>query len=147
MFSENLVTLRKLNDMTQEELAEKVGVSRQALSKWESGETLPDLDRCRALAEIFGVTIDDLANFEAKNNYGLSVPPKGKHLFGVLTVGEKGQVVIPAEARGLFNIKAGDKLVALGDEAQGIALLKAEGFLRMADMIREKSESECSEKN
>ena len=133
--------------MTQEELAEKVGVSRQALSKWESGETLPDLDRCRALAEIFGVTIDDLANFEAKNNYGLSVPPKGKHLFGVLTVGEKGQVVIPAEARGLFNIKAGDKLVALGDEAQGIALLKAEGFLRMADMIREKSESECSEKN
>lgn len=133
--------------MTQEELAEKVGVSRQALSKWESGETLPDLDRCRALAEIFGVTIDDLANFEAKNNYGLSVPPKGKHLFGVLTVGEKGQVVIPAEARGLFNIKAGDKLVALGDEAQGIALLKAEGFLRMADMIRGKSESECSEKN
>lgn len=133
--------------MTQEELAEKVGVSRQALSKWESGETLPDLDRCRALAEIFGVTIDDLANFEAKNNYGLSVPPKGKHLFGVLTVGEKGQVVIPAEARGLFNIKAGDKLVALGDEAQGIALLKAEGFLQMADMIRGKSESECSEKN
>ena len=133
--------------MTQEELAEKVGVSRQALSKWESGETLPDLDRCRALAEIFGVTIDDLANFEAKNNYGLSVPPKGKHLFGVLTVGEKGQVVIPAEARGLFNIKAGDKLVALGDEAQGIALLKAEGFLQMTDMIRGKSESECSEKN
>ncbi len=136
MFSENLVTLRKLNDMTQEELAEKVGISRQALSKWESGETLPDLERCRSLAEIFGVTIDDLANFEAKNNYGLSVPPKGKHLFGVLTVGEKGQVVIPAEARRLFNIKAGDKLVVLGDEAQGIALLKAEGFLYMADVIR-----------
>ncbi len=136
MFNENLVRLRKLNDMTQEELAEKVGISRQALAKWESGETLPDLEKSRALAEVFGVTLDDLANYKSEENFGLSVPPKGKHLFGVVTVGDKGQIVIPSSARKLFDIKAGDKLVALGDETQGIALLKAEGFLSIADMIQ-----------
>lgn len=136
MFNENLVRLRKLNDMTQEELAEKVGISRQALAKWESGETLPDLEKSRALAEVFGVTLDDLANYKSEENFGLSVPPKGKHLFGVVTVGDKGQIVIPSSARKLFDIKAGDKLVALGDDTQGIALLKAEGFLSIADMIQ-----------
>lgn len=136
MFNENLVKLRKLNDMTQEELAEKVGISRQALAKWESGETLPDLEKSRALAEVFGVTLDDLANYKSEENFGLSVPPKGKHLFGIVTVGDKGQIVIPSSARKLFDIKAGDKLVALGDDTQGIALLKAEGFLSIADMIQ-----------
>lgn len=135
MFNENLLNLRRITGMTQEELAEKVGVSRQALAKWESGETVPDLEKSRLIAEVFGVTLDDLANYEAEENFGLSVPPKGKHLFGVVTVGDKGQVVIPASARKLFNIKAGDKFVALGDETQGIALMKAEGFLEMADMI------------
>lgn len=136
MFSENLVKLRKINGLTQENLAEKVGVSRQALAKWESGETLPDLEKSRAIAEVFGVTLDDLANYEAEENLGLSVPPKGKHLFGIVTVGDKGQIVIPASARKLFNIKAGDRFVALGDETQGIALTKAEGFLEMAEMIQ-----------
>lgn len=135
MFSENLLKLRRITGLTQEELAEKVGVSRQALAKWESGETIPDLEKSRLIAEVFGVTLDDLANYEAEDNFGLSVPPKGKHLFGVVTVGDKGQVVIPASARKLFNIKAGDKFVALGDETQGIALMRAEGFLQMADMI------------
>ncbi|MBR3635960.1 MAG: helix-turn-helix transcriptional regulator, partial [Lachnospiraceae bacterium] len=44
MFSENLVQMRKLLSMTQEDLAEKVGVTRQAVAKWESGESLPDLE-------------------------------------------------------------------------------------------------------
>ena len=63
------------------------------------------------------------------------MPPKGKHLFGVVTVGDKGQIVIPAKARKLFSIQTGDQLVVLGDETQGIALLKSEHFLHMAEMI------------
>ena len=116
MFRDNLVHLRKLRRMTQEYVAEKVGVTRQAIAKWEAGETVPDLDRCRLLAELFGVSLDDLANYEVEENLGLDLPPKGKHLFGIVTVGDKGQIVIPAKARKLFNISAGDQLVVLGDE-------------------------------
>lgn len=53
---------------------------------------------------------------------------KGKHLFGICKVGEKGQIVIPKEARKVFNINPGDSLVLLGDEKKGLALIKAEVF-------------------
>ena len=66
---------------------------------------------------------------------GLAVPPKGKHLFGLVTVGDKGQIVITAKARKLFDISAGDQMVVLGDEGQGIAIVKAENFLSLAGMI------------
>ena len=104
MFNENIVRLRKINQMTQEDIAEAVGVSRQAVAKWESGETIPDLEKCKLMAELFGVSLDDLANYEPEDNMGLDVPPKGKHLFGMVTVGDKGQIVIPAKARKLFDI-------------------------------------------
>ena len=136
MFRDNLVHLRKLNRMTQEDVAEKVGVTRQAIAKWESGETVPDLDKCRLLADVFGVSLDDLANYKAEENLGLDLPPKGKHLFGIVTVGDKGQIVIPAKARKLFDISAGDQLVVLGDEGQGMAIIKAQSFLAMADAVR-----------
>ncbi len=57
--------------------------------------------------------------------------PEGKHIFGTVKVGEKGQIVIPRDARRIFDIKPGDQLVMLGDEAQGIALIKSEIFLQM----------------
>lgn len=136
MFKDNLLELRKLKHLTQEDLAERVGVTRQAVAKWEAGETMPDLDKSKLLAEILEVSLDDLANYEPKANMGLGVPPKGKHLFGVVTVGDKGQIVIPAKARKTFEIASGDQLVVLGDEAQGLAIMKAENFLAMADLIR-----------
>ena len=136
MFKDNLVQIRKLKGMTQEDIAEKVGVSRQAVAKWESGETSPDLEKSRLLAEVLGVSLDDLVSFEPEGNLGMSVPPKGKHIFGVVTVGEKGQIVIPAKARKLFHISAGDQLVILGDESQGLAVLKTEGFIDIANAIR-----------
>jgi AbrB family looped-hinge helix DNA binding protein len=135
MFKDNLIHLRKIKQLTQEDVADKVGVSRQAVAKWESGETVPDLEKCRLLAELFGVTLDDLANFEPEDNFGMGVPPKGKHMFGLVTVGDKGQIVIPAKARKLFEISSGDQLVIVGDEGQGLAILKPEYFLSMAQMI------------
>ncbi len=137
MFHENLQHLRKINNLTQEDVAEQVGVSRQAVAKWESGETLPDLEKSRLLAEVFSVSLDDLVNYEPEDNLGLELPPKGKHLFGVVTVGDKGQIVIPAKARKIFDITSGDQLVVLGDESQGIAIVKASGFLKMASKIKE----------
>ncbi len=136
MFQDNLLQMRKMKGFTQEEIAEKVGVTRQAVAKWEAGETVPDLDKCKMLAEVFEVSLDDLANYEPEENLGLGLPPKGKHLFGVVTVGDKGQVVIPAKARKLFEISPGDQLVVLGDEGQGLAIMKSEKFLALADAIR-----------
>lgn len=136
MFRDNLVKMRKLRRLTQEDIAERLDVTRQTVAKWEAGESVPDLDRCRMLADLFGVSLDDLANYESEESLGLGLPPKGKHLFGVVTVGDKGQIVIPAKARKLFGIAAGDRLVVLGDEEQGLAILKEERILAFSEMVR-----------
>ena len=53
---------------------------------------------------------------------------KGTYLFGISKVGEKGQIVIPKEAREIFNIQAGDSLIVVGDVKKGLALIKSEVF-------------------
>ena len=58
--------------------------------------------------------------------------PDGKHIFGVVNIGEKGQIVIPKKARDVFDLKPGDQLLVLGDEKQGIALVKASLFQSFA---------------
>lgn len=136
MFKDNLISLRKMNHMSQEELADRLHVSRQTLSKYETGESLPDIEKCKAIADVFDVSMDDLVNYE-QSDYGLDVPPKGKHMFGMVKVGDKGQIVIPAKARKLFQINPGDSLIVLGDEMQGIAMLKEENFLAMVNAFRE----------
>ena len=63
-FSEKLVGLRRKAGLSQEELASRLEVSRQAVSKWESGQTLPDLERAAALSRLFGVSLDYLLKEE-----------------------------------------------------------------------------------
>lgn len=58
-----------------------------------------------------------------------------KKIFGICRVGEKGQIVIPKEARTLFNINPGDSVVLLGDVKKGIAVVKAEVFESVADGV------------
>lgn len=60
-----------------------------------------------------------------KGKHILSLP-KGKYVFGTAKVGEKGQIVIPKEARDVFNIKPGDNLLILGDESSGIVVTKTD---------------------
>lgn len=62
---EKIYQLRKSKGMSQEELAEKVGVTRQAVSKWEMGVSTPELDTLVALAKCFGVTTDYLLSIDA----------------------------------------------------------------------------------
>ena len=59
---------------------------------------------------------------------------EGKYIFGVVKVGEKGQIVIPRDARNLYDIKPGDTLLALGDQ-NGIALLKQEVFQKAVEQV------------
>ncbi|MEE0868274.1 MAG: helix-turn-helix domain-containing protein [Ruminococcus sp.] len=129
MIGMNLKYFRKKEGLSQEELAEKIEVSRQSVAKWESGETLPDIVKCRELANLFGTTIDNLINYSFEEEKLIENETDGKFVFGIVKVGERGQVVIPKHAREVFKINPGDKLVVLGDTKQGgIALAKIPGL-------------------
>ena len=95
MFQDNLISLRKLHGFSQDELAEKIGVTRQTLSKYETGD--------------------------------------------------KGQIVIPANARKIFDIQPGDNLLILGDEEQGIAILKEKNFLEHLRLMERMRHMESDE--
>lgn len=122
MISMNLKTLRKINKYTQEEVAEKINVSRQSVAKWENNESVPDINSCVKLTKLYNVTLDNLVNYSEEKS-GVAIPPKGKYFFGSVTLGERGQIVIPKEAREVFDINTGDKLLVLGDEEKGIAIV------------------------
>ena len=134
----NLATLRQLNKFSQEEVAERIGVSRQAVAKWEAGQSVPDILNCDALAKLYDVELDDLIHYDQRQT-GESIPPKGKHIFGAVRGGERGQIVLPKQARDVFKIKPGDMLIVLGDEEPehpGIALMKEEFFLGIARLFK-----------
>lgn len=135
--NKNLTYLRKCNHMTIEDVAEKIGVSRQAISKWENGDSIPDIINCDALATLYDITLDDLLHFNGEER-DIGIAPKGKYHFGTTVLGERGQVVIPKQARDLLRLEAGDTLVVLADEtpgSQGIALLPADSFMQAAKEI------------
>ena len=75
LFNEKLKMLRKENDFTQEELAEKLNVSRQAITKWESGDGIPDIENLKQISVLFNTSIDELVkeekdvNIEASKEY------------------------------------------------------------------------------
>lgn len=64
--SEKIYTLRTRLGLSQEELAEKLGVSRQSVSKWETGQSVPDLEKIIKLADLFGVSVDELVREEER---------------------------------------------------------------------------------
>ena len=135
MIGKNLQKLRKAKNLTQEALAERVGVARQTIAKWETEESAPDLEMAGMLASVLDVALDDLVNAPAEELDGRP-GMKGKHMFGVVTVGDKGQIVIPVRARRVFHINPGDQLMVLGDENSGIALVNAQAFLTIAEGIQ-----------
>ena len=135
MIGKNLQKLRRQRNLTQEALAEKVGVARQTIAKWETEESTPDLEMSGRLASVLEVSLDDLVNApedELDSRPGM----RGKHMFGVVTVGDKGQIVIPVRARRVFNINPGDQLMVLGDENSGLALVDAGFFMNVAEGIK-----------
>ena len=83
MLKDNLVMLRNIHGFSQEAIAEKIGISRQAYAKWETGATIPDIEKCSLLAEVYGTTIDSLIRTEPVEGVGMIPPaPKGKNIWG-----------------------------------------------------------------
>ena len=132
----NLKKIRRLCGLSQEQVAEKLNVSRQAVAKWESGDSLPDIYNCRALADLYDITIDDL--FSAVTDRDMkNLKPKGKHIFGAVRVGKDGTLKLPKKAMKIFDINEGDFLIVLGDESQGIAMCKTDFFTEAFKSMRE----------
>ena len=129
MLKENLIILRNINGFSQEEIAEKIGISRQAYAKWETGATVPDIDKCKRLSDVYGVTIDSLLKTATVDDeYTIVPPPKGKNIWGSVTISDRGQIVIPKAARERFGLSGGQRLIVLTDYDEGIALVPAEFF-------------------
>lgn len=129
----NLRYLRTMRKLSQEAVAEEIGVTRQAVAKWESGDSLPDILNCEALANLFEVSLNDLVRHDPERA-GMPIAPLNKHIFGTVTIGERGQIVLPKKARDTFKLSSGDTLVVLGDtnpSTAGIALISSDTFLRM----------------
>lgn len=135
--SRNILSLRESKKISQEKLAEVIGVSRQTIAKWENNDSIPDIRHCDILANYFNVSLDNLIHYDERKE-GLSIPPKGKHMFGTVVIEEQGKVVLPKEARVILNLKEGDKLVVLADEnpeTLGIALVPCGFFMNIASKI------------
>ncbi len=124
MISMNLRYLRAKYGFSQEEMAEKLEVSRQTVAKWENGESLPDIQKCAEMAVLFEVSLDAFVFSSIDESVEVKEEPgEGRYVFGLVKVGERGQVVIPKHARKVYDIKPGDRLLVLGDN-RGMAFAK-----------------------
>lgn len=131
----NLRRLRRANHLTIEEVADRVGVSRQAIAKWEKGTSLPDIINCVALAGLYEVPVDELLFNDAQDDQSATTPT-GKHFFGTLTVDNNGTLRLPEQAQVAYNIKAGAHLTLLGNEV-GLALVPEQTFMGpLKDMLK-----------
>ena len=128
MLKDNLIMLRNIHGFSQEEIAGKIGISRQAYAKWENGSTVPDVEKCSLLASVYQTTIDALVRTEKVEGIGVLPPaPIGKNIWGSVTINERGQIVIPKGARDLFKLTNGERLI-IGSDETGIALIPAKKF-------------------
>ena len=110
MLKDNLAMLRNMHGYSQEEIAGKIGISRQAYAKWESGATIPDVEKCSLLARAYGTTVDSLLVTKSVEGIGELPPgPIGKNIWGSV------------------DLTAGMRLIVLSDES-GIALIPEEAF-------------------
>lgn len=78
---ETIHHLRVRNNLSQEALADALGVSRQSVSKWENGNAIPDLERLVKMAKLFGVTLDELVSGEAPSPVPQEAPKEPRSLF------------------------------------------------------------------
>lgn len=124
---------RKQNGLTQEDVAEQLGVSRQAVAKWERGETMPDIESCIKLADLYETTVDMLVRNLEESEHG-----NGKHIFGCSKINSKGQITLPVKCREVFNLKPGDNILVLGDEEKGIALINLGSISGAVSRIKDK---------
>ena len=137
-FNEQLITLRKQNGLSQEQLGEQIGVSRQTISKWELGETTPEMGKLIQLSSYFDVSIDELAGKVSGQNTNTGYQPYRWHyeykskrrIFGLplvhINIGHgiykaKGIFAIGTISRGVFSLgMLSSGIISLGAISGGL---------------------------
>ena len=130
-FNEKLQKLRKQKGLTQEELAQALFVSRTAISKWESGRGIPNIESLKATANFFGITIDELlSGDELLNIAEEDVKQKEKHsrdiIFGLLDISVALLFFLP-----FFGQKSGSVI----DDVSLLALTEIASYLKISYLI------------
>ena len=133
MIGSNLRMLRSNSSYTLEDVAEIIGVSRQTIAKWESGETYPDIENCVKLSALFKVSLDAMVK-EPVQILAEEPNDKGQYMFGIVKIGEDGSLPLPEKAKQLMEILPGDRMLLIGDKDQGIAMMKCDGINDYLDL-------------
>ena len=126
--ADNLKVLRHQNGYTLESLAEIISVSRQTVSKWELGDSVPDITNCIKLASLYKISLDELVTRPLKDIMSEDFAVEGGRVCGVLELSQECTIPIPNSVMDMFHIQRGDKILLLADRAQGIALVKCSNF-------------------
>ena len=126
--------LRNMMKMTQEELAERMSVSRQTVAKWENGESVPDIIKCSELAKIFNLSLDDIAAVFIESDDNTQARPKDDFFFGTCVI-KNNNIALPESALRQFRFHNGDEFLLLGDSSQSLVLISKAGFSSYASKI------------
>lgn len=125
--SENLKILRIRSGRTLENVAEIIDVSRQTVSKWESGESYPDIEKCVKLSRLYNVSLDALVNKPIQELVREGAD-HNRYVFGVTKLNGNKMIKLPEKAIELFEIGENDILLVVGEKEQGMAIVKCEGI-------------------
>ncbi len=128
--AENLCFLRQNHGYTLEAIAEIISVSRQTVSKWEMGETYPDITNCAKLASLYKISLDELVSKPLKDAVSCEFSVKEDYICGLVEISDDGSVMLPDVVREMFEIQPGDTVLLLADKKRGIALVKCSYFWR-----------------
>lgn len=107
--AEKILSLRTARGMSQDDLAEKLEVSRQSVSKWETGQSTPDLDKIIKLADLFGVSMDELVREGERPQ-----PPEPPRPQVVYVERERKQELSPVQKLGIIMEASGAALAVIG---------------------------------
>jgi len=131
-FAENLMTLRKQRGWSQEELGSQIGVTRQTVSKWEMGQSTPELDKLVELSRLFGLSLDQLVGLEGERERERIDPPRSSSgVSGVWSYGATYEYISPVKVFGLplIHIRWGlgprlaKGIIAIGNCAMGVVAI------------------------
>lgn len=135
MLGKKISFYRSVRNYRIEDLAAVLGVTRQAVMKWEAGKSVPDVLTMKKIADYLSVPLEKfLEETEEKTGdvemkkmvskeQNIELGPVEKYYFGKVTVGANGQIKIPEEAMKKFGVKTGDRMLLLGDLERGFEII------------------------
>lgn len=129
LIADNVRFLRNQFGYTLEGLAEIINVTRQAVAKWESGESLPDITNCLRLSTLFKVSLDEFVSMPLRSIMTEKLNKRDdSHTMGTVDVESDGKIKIPDSVLDMFYINKGEKILLLAEKEKGIALVKCSQF-------------------